>query len=481
MDPMTATWNKSWSDWAAARRCRPSPLARSIPVTAFAAAFAGTLFLAQVQNAKPFYYDSGGYWSLGGTFISHGNFSLTNFDSPLRGYILPLVDHGLHGLAVALSWRDSTSAKLFNVFLFAFIGTVLVPELAKTTWPTQRWNAQRRLLLVALLLIFWSGYLNFPLSDFPALTMTLIAILAVSRPLAARWMLLAGIAAGVAIDMRPSYLLLIPTIFGLAAWGWYEQRGDKGCSPMRVILYLGLTAVGFVAVSLPQSLSAHRHFGTYSFVPGSAANLEATQLTEGVMLQLYGTYVGPGYKPEMDYIDDAGARLLATQPSREIKGAPQYLGLVLDHPLTFVVLFVRHTINGLDVRYSTPYVEHLRTDWWLRAGGFFVIFTALLRVLWPATRRGLGRALWRYPVALLACSSPAVSSAVETRYMLPVFILGYTVMLASGWPSPVVAGKVTSGGQRRLAGVILLACLVLTIVTWLVTGATTHALHMRSL
>lgn len=447
-----------------------------MPVMAFAAAIAGALVVALAQGPKHFYYDSGGYWTLGGTFVSHGHFSLTNFDSPLRGYILPLIDHGLHELAVGLQWSDSALAKLFNALLFSLIGAVLVPGLAEATWPERRWGVQRRLLLTALLLVFWSGYLNFPLSDFPAFTMALVAILAASRPYAARWMLLMGIAAGIALDMRPAYLLLVPIVFLLAAWNWFEHHREHGHSALRGASGLGLALVGFALVSLPQSLSAHRHFGTYSFIPGSAANLETRQLTEGMMLQLYGTFVGPGHGPRMDYTDDSGAHLLSEQPNQLIKGAGQYLGLVVEHPLTFAGLFGRHLINGLDVRYSTPYTERLRTDWWLRIGGFLLVFAALVRLLWPTARRSLGLALWRYLLALPACCLSSMPSAVETRYLLPVFIVSYTIVLAPGWPSSIAAdGSVVD--RYRLVGAIVLAYLLFTLVVWHVTSSATHDLH----
>jgi hypothetical protein len=464
---------------ASRRPLRPFRHRPAAQITAFAVALAGALAVALAQGPKHFYYDSGGYWALGETFFSHGHFSLTNFDSPLRGYMLPLIDHGLHRLAVGVGWRGSTSVKLFNASLFALIGAVLVPLLATAIWPAQRWNAPRRLLVVALLLVFWSGYLDYPLSDFPALAMALVAILAATRPFAARWTLLAGVATAAAIDMRPSYLLLAPIVFGLEAWRWLERRRDPGCSATRAALCLGLGFAGFAVVSLPQSLSAHRHFGTYSFIPGSPRNLEATQLTEGMALQLYDTFVGPGSRPQMDYVDESGARLLSEQPKREVKGMGQYLGLVVAHPLTFAGLFARHAINGLDVRYSTPYVGRLRENWWLRIGGFLLVLLAALRVLWPTARRNLGTASWRYFGALPICCATALPAAVETRYLLPAFALSYMVVLAPGWRSTIAAAR-TSANRHLLVGATVSACFLFTLVVWHVTSGATHSLRFAA-
>jgi hypothetical protein len=414
---------------------------------------------------------------LGDTFTHHGHFSLANFDSPRRGYLLPLIYHGLHGLARGLDWRDSSLAELSNALLLALIGTVLAPMLAEVAWPQRRWGVLRRLALIALLLVFWSGYLNFPLSDFPALTMALIALLAVARPYAAKWMLVAGFATGATIDMRPSYLILAPFVVALAAWKLRERR-DGEQRILRGALGLGLAIVSFALVSLPQSLASHRHFGTYSFLPGVPEKLEDIQFAEGMKLELYGTYVGPTYEPEMFYVDDTGLALMREQPNRKISSTQQYLGLVFDHPLTFAGIFARHLVNGLDVRYSTPYADHLGTDWWLRMAGFLLTFAALLRVLWPRARRSLGPALWRYPLALLISCATVVPSAVETRYLLPAFIFSYMIVLAPGWPSPVAEGETALRRYRPLA-VMLMADLLFAAIVWHVTNGASKNLLMH--
>ncbi len=455
----------------------------SAPVIAASIAFLAALFVALLQGVKPFYYDSGGYWSLGGSFVRHGHFSLLNFSNYLRGYLLPLINRGLRALAVAFGWRNSTSVKLFNALLFALIGAVLVPRFAEVAWPKQRWTVRRRLALTTVLIIFWSGYLNFPLSDFPALAMVLVAILAASHPYSARSMLVAGAATAAAIDMRPAYELLAPVVLVLVVWGCVQRRDRESHAMLRRALYLGLLLASFVAISLPQSLSAHRFHDTWSFIPGAAGHLENMQLTDGLILQLYGTYVGPGQTPAMLYKDKAGIRLLRAEKEipgysagkeLTIGGAKEYLELMINHPLGIGGVFARHLINGLDERYSTPYAEHLRTDWWLRLGGFLLVFLGLLRILWPKARRSLGPARWRYPVAIVICSATSLPAAVETRYLLPIFILSYVLVLAPSWPNPIA--KDALGVRRyRTVATITVAYIAFMAVVWHVTsGASSH-------
>jgi hypothetical protein len=356
---------------------------------------------------------------------------------------------------------------------------VLAPKLAEIAWPAHRWGALRRLALMALLLIYWRGFLSYPLSDFPALAMALLALIAIARPDAPGWMLLAGIAGGLALDIRASYLLLEPMLAILVMWTWLGQRGRPHSSVGRRALCASLLVLGFAVVSLPQSLASHRHGYTWSFVPGATISLASEYLTPGMPTQFYATYVGPDEPaPQMFYGDRAGQRLLATLKGDQVASIGQYLGLIASHPLAMGALLARHAINGLDSRFSTPYVEHLEgsSRRWLRAAGFLLVFLALVRMLWPAARRRMAPARWRYPVALALCSVTSVPAPIEARYMLPVYMFAYLTALAPGWPSPVGAAR--EGLRRyRTPAIIAGALIVFTAVVVHVTGATGSQLH----
>lgn len=406
-------------------------------LTAFAIAFAGTLLVALSQGEKPFYFDSYTYWILADSFSQHGGFSLLSFDNPLRGYLLPLINLPLRELADALGWRHSTLVKLFNSAIFAAIGTVLAPKLAEVTWPQRRWGLLPRLGLAALLVLLWRGYLNFPLSDFPAVAAVLLALVAVARTTSPGWMLVAGAAAAAAINMRPAYLLLLAAIALLVAWSLWTARGEERPDWGRRALCIGLLLLGFVVVSLPQSLSAHRYHDTWSFVPGARAGLTTLQFTEGTRMQRYDTYVGGDLPPRMIFDDRTGTRILMEEGG-VIVDAGQYLGVIADHPVEMAGLFGRHVINGLDLRYNTPYVERPDTgqNRWMRILGFLFVFVALARIAVPATRRALGPARWRYPAALVLCGATSLASAVEARFLLPTYLLSYVLVLTPGWPDP---------------------------------------------
>jgi len=437
------------------------------------------LVIALAQGSKPFYYDSGGYWQLGSRFVRDGDFSLLNFDSPLRGYLLPLVDHGLQGIAVAVGWSSSTSARTFNALVLAAICGVLGPAVAELAWSGRRWGPGRRLALAAVFVVFWREYLSYPLSDFSALAFVLLAIVAAARPLTPTSMLLAGVATAAAIDARPAYATLLVLVPALIAWNLLVERRPRGRGALaRAGGCLALLCIGFTVVSLPQALLTHRHFKSWSFIPGSVAHLESLQLSEGLRLQRYETFVGIGHGPQMNYLDPSGTKLLDRRPGAQVAGLGQYASLAAANPVTLGGVLVRHVVNGLDQRYSTPYVEHLDTGGqrWMRALGFLLVFLALLRLAWPAARRRLGRSRWRYPVALLLCCVTSVPSAMETRFLLPVYLLAYLLVLAAGWPSPLVAG--VAGWRRyRTVAAIAVACVPFALVCWAVTSAASSHLH----
>lgn len=464
----------------AARAAREAPA-----LTAFLIAACAALLLAVAQGEKFFYYDSGEYWNLSLTFAENGHFSLFDFENNgLRGYSLPLLYWALRNTAEVVTDSQWHVVWAFNAVAFALIGAVLAPKLASIAWPEASWTVSRRLALTALILVFWGGYLSFPLSDFPALAAALLALIAVSRIDSPAWLLVAGLAAGLALNMRPAYLLLAPLLVGLLAWGWLERRG-AGASYGRMALCFATLFAGLATVAVPQSISQHERFGDYSPVPGSSG-LTGFQYAVGLRLQAYGTYVSG--LPQMEYLDPHTEEIVAGLENGSVGGTGGYLGIVADHPLTMAGVFLRHVVNGLDQRYTTPYVEVLEADrggvasaWHLalRIAGFLLVFLALLRAVLPAGRRSLGPARWRYPLALLAVSASAIPSAVETRFLLPAFVLSALIVLAPGWRSALSALR-GAPSRRRTVGLVLGAGIVYTAIVWAIVSAATDNLRLTA-
>jgi hypothetical protein len=451
-------------------------LAKRPAVTAFAVAFAVALGVGLIQGEKPLYYDSGMYWLLSESFTSTGHFSLLNFGDPVRGYSVPFIYFLLRTLGGVVTDTPWLLVVTFNAALFALIGAVLAPRLGEIAWPRMRWSLARRLTLFGLILVFWRGYLSYPLSDFPALATALLAIVAVSSSTSLRWMPIAGASAALAFQIRPAYILLLPVLIALILWDWRTDSGEASWRRRALCLALFLAAASLV--TLPQSLVEHHRIGSYSPIPGGS-ELASLQYTEGLQLQRYDTFVGgEPNQASMRYVDPHTKGIIDGLEDGTVKSTGQYAEIVIQHPVTMLGVFVRHVVNGLDQRYSTPYVERLQTssDRIWRFIGFLIVFLALLRVIWPAARRALGPARWRSPVPLLLTTATSIASALDARFLLPVFVLCATLTLTPGWVKPTGRGE----GLRRYRDFALIAvagAAFYAIVLLIVSGAT-HDLRM---
>ena len=310
--------------------------------------------------------------------------------------------------------------------------------------------------------------------------MGLLALVAIARSDQPGWMLLAGMAAAASVNLRPAYLPFVLMLVAIVALNWFDQRGAPHASATRRALCTSLLVVGFVLVSLPQSLSAHRFFNTWSPIPGAGNHLAEGVLALGMTAQRWDSYEPPRGAPNaIIYPYDSGQRLLEEQPEQKIKSLRQYVGLVVSHPTIMVPLLIRHIINGLDIRYSTIYVENRASGGhiWLRVAGFVLVLLALVRLLWPAARRSLGRIRWRYPVALSLCCATSVTSVMEPRYMLPIEVLIYILVLSPGWPNPI--GPPEAGSRRfRTSATLALAGVAFAAVIWhMVSAISSHLAH----
>jgi hypothetical protein len=463
---------------AALRAARDSPA-----LTAFVIGTLAAFLVALDGGTKPFYFDSGGYWSLSESFTGSGHFSFYDFQDPLRGYSWPLILWALRNVSEVFISNQSLMVRGFNAVLFALVGTVLAPRLATIAWPQVSWNITRRLALTAVLLVYWSGYLSFPLSDFPALAAALLALVAISRSDSPLWLLVAGFAGALALNIRPAYVLLPPLLAILLIWSWIEGRRTQPISVGRRVLCVVALLAGLAIVSAPQSLSQHHRYGDFDPIPGST-DLKRIQYTIGLKLQRYETYLNE--KPHMEYVDDHNDEVVASLETGSVESTGEYLGLVVDYPVTMAGVFLRHVVNGFDQRYTTPFVETIESDrsgpnaaWHLllRIGGFLMVFLALLRVVWPAGRRSLGPGRWRYPAALVVFACSSIPSAIETRFLLPGFLLAAMLVVAPGWRK-AFDETWASPARNRTVALVLSAGVAYAVVVWAIVSAATDSLRI---
>jgi hypothetical protein len=411
-----------------------------------------------------FYHDSDLYWKLGRTFRHDGHFSLVSYDNTLRGYSLPLFNHGLQAVASAVGISGVTIVELTGALLAATLGVVVLPRLARQLFSEAAIGWWRVLALNGLVFLFWRDHFNFPLTDFPALLVASIGLLGLLRASIPGY-LVAGLGFGLAANMRPAYIPAAVAVLCIAAVAPPRSRKlrERGAAAVLVL-------AGAIVASLPQMAINNHQRGTWSPAVPDGRKVAMLQLTSGLISQRYETYVGPRdrYPQARVFYFDPLARPVLEQEGVPITSYGQYLGLVLHNPVPMAGSYGLHVFNGFDVWYPTPYVRDLRDRRVLLSLlQYSLVFAAIARLVLPETRRRLGRISWAGVAVLIATTVTALPGVVEPRFFLPVDML--VCMLACFGPSTRGAAFWrTAGGRMRLAVcylAFLALCLTLSAAT----------------
>jgi len=393
---------------------------RTDSAIAFAIVAVVYLIYLPLSGFHVFYYDSLGYWELSKLFGSPGHFSLFDFHSDIRGYTWPLFLRGAYELLHAFGFGATGTVKVTNALIFAALGTLLLPRLARMMFSAAQITIPRILVLNALLFLCWRDYGNFPLTDFPGLAAYCLALLLVFSE-RWYWRLVAGLAAGFALNARPAYLFAVIGLAVYAAWRiWRTEPARRGHEASLAALVLA----GVVLVAIPQSVINHRQGRGASIFSAEASSTGVMQRDLGMRAQKYETQVNPkNGQPQVWFIDPATVRVLLDE--KRVVAPPSfsgYLGMVGRHPLTMAGAYLRRTFNGLDVQYVSPYVRDVHDDRSvLRMLILYCVLVAagMLLIAGPL-RRLMGRVNWVLLGLMALPCVTGVPSEVETRYFLPV-------------------------------------------------------------
>ncbi|MET0343478.1 MAG: hypothetical protein ABW252_20875 [Polyangiales bacterium] len=394
----------------------------------------GCLLYAALTRPHDLPYDAGQYWSLGAMFDAVGGaeFSLYNFPANHRGYVFPLICYAIQRVGAVVLGAKAILA-VFNAACMALLHVVLAPAL----WKQMTGVAPRssRVWLAAVIgCVVWRGYVVYPLSDLPALTMFVASLVCLHRQRVASrtharvsWAAAVGGLSGLVVLVRPAYLLAACAVVILAA-----VVGRGIAMKARLSCTAGVLVALLVAVG-PQMALNHHHAGSWSPLPRSEAvfgggGLYLKQLNWGLTLQRYESDVTPGRRRnDIRFIDPVGTRLLAESGVGELTSFTEYARFALRHPLDVLAIYLRHAFNGCDLWYATPYVANPR-----RLHGGTMLLNLLVwtlaclhgrcRLSWPGVRRSLPHSLLLLmPVAMV------IPVAVETRFFWPAHLLAASI------------------------------------------------------
>jgi len=377
----------------------------------------------------PFVHDAMNYWSARYSFIDDGQFSLLHYNSPLRGYLFPL-------LLFLVQWQ----ADVFGVdaqLLFLTYSALFVAVLAFYLLPwffcvVFEWKTPviARLLFSGLLFFFWRGHFLYPLTDFPSLAFLLLGVGILvwvgKGAVTPTWIALAGFAIGAAVNIRPVYQssLVVLVVLFFCLWRRLGKRG--------VLLSVAFFFLGVGMVFYPQLLINRLHFMTNSPLVLSTyiedESIYEIQLFWGLKTQKYETSIGDDYPFASVVYRDPLAEKLPQRFLRD-KTIQGYINIIRSYPLEIAVSYFRHFFNGLDIFFSTPYVKKIFADHFLLSlANYLVWFLALYSVI-AHHSEGTTCLSFGAVLSMLAPVVLAIPIVVEVRFFLPMYLLAYGVVI----------------------------------------------------
>lgn len=428
------------------------------------------IFLTHLLTSRyhDFYYDSSGYWFLANTFDQKGasRFSFYNFNSALRGYLLPLL-HYPAAVIVREFFPSSVSeaAKIMGALWAGAVFGVAGPALWEKVSGRAVGNL-RRLLFVSVGFVLWRDYFNFPLSDFPSVLALLLALLVAYRSQNYWSALATGAFVAAAVYIRPLSLLAVPFVLVLLLLGPGRENITAGIklSWLKQAARLGLFSLTFLLVGMPQYLINVNNYQTSNllilglgdgdFRVNEVDNVYLFKLNEGLDKQRYETNVGTDYPiPQAIFLDLAGRALLERNSNPLFDSYYKYLVFVIGHPADMAAVYTRHFFNGLDVLYPGPYVSKIYgSTLSLSLVNYSVLFAAFLVILLRVQLLHIRH--WLIVGALFITCFASMPLMIETRYFLPLNLLLYAVA-CFGWPTEWRWTKVP---KKHVISVVLAYC-----------------------
>ncbi|MEO7639961.1 MAG: hypothetical protein ABIU07_00960, partial [Ramlibacter sp.] len=406
-------------------------LERHQALFACAISVAIVLQLQLTYRVEGFPHDSAEYWYLAvmdkmQTIRGHRGYFFSLLLMPVRYLCDASADpHTVYRVVVAVFYGCVLPLLIPAFFVRAFGGKVTL---------------LRRLIPVALIAQLFPGQLLYPLSDLPALLMTLgsfvLIFKATQEPAGRRKFILLMVGAGVLIsgayNTRTIYLF---TMLGLIGLLLLAPSFRSSAHTRRIAL--SAFVAGLLVVALPQGLLnqlTHGKFRLEVISQVNAKNLFISQLVWGITVQRYETSIDPAAPaPTVFYLDPVGQRIFdRISGERDLFTPRGYASAVARYPVEFLGLYTRHFINGLDVRDGQGYTIKA-SPYRNRTAVFNFLVLVLASCVAFALRQKQARLPdypappnWRLSLALLLLPVAAIlPGAIETRFFLPLHLLAY--------------------------------------------------------
>lgn len=417
------------------RRQRESTVDRARGIAAIAMVLA-TIF----QSPKAFLYDASVYWA-SSVDVASGVDPYDDGLLRLRGawtavlYVPAAVVERLSGAN-----SSGFAVLLENALIIACLGAVLIPQLVRV------WRPVTPPIVYASAAATWlvlARFAPYPLSDVVAAAFFLGAVVLLTYRSDVT-LAVAGLLAGIGLNVRPAYLL--PAIAIAGAVAVYRRRNG--------LWFL----VGAAAALVPQTITNVDHGASWTPWPPGTSGLTALQSAYAAFVVRYDTAAyGPATAPQLFFCNPRAARDLG---AGSMPGSPSELvSFYAHHPLDAALLISEKVGASLHWPISVPYYSPAGI-----ANPLFALLvtaiavagaSALAVLLWigrPTLPQVAIVVLWVGSLATIATSTP------ETRFALPLVVLGIVGCAA------MLAGNRQSWGVGRGAWTLPIAVVATVLV-----------------
>lgn len=370
-------------------------------------------------------WDSGYYWSVADSVWDGWKLLVLNYPETFRGYFFPLVVsvfkklfHGVWGWRILSTLMSAGEFALILPYLFDNDLSTLEKKL-------------RPVLSYGVFLFMWGYFLQFPLSDFPAMLFCSggIALLKSVEHKKSRFFVLIGsLFAGVlfyaSYNTRSVYLYAI-ILFLLFYIGRLRRK---------ILCNLIAILVGVILLAIPQSMINHQYVDSYSprvyseQMNGYASNLQMQQIYWGIEMPRFEGYIDPELTGGCYYFDPTGKFLLGLEGyTPGDSGWKGFIKLWVRYPLDMTGIYVKHFISAMtpgDIQ--QVYVTRMHRD----KG----VISCVSILMWIITGIMLADSIQNKRIdkkkmgAIVPLCVPALMQAmgaVEIRFFLPVYVLMY--------------------------------------------------------
>ena len=331
-----------------------------------------------LKNVTQFYWDSVEYWNMTPQFIVNGRFVFNPQNYNYRGYMYPLflgLMNGFGRFNIHVYWIVSS-------LFYSFMINGILPCAYERVF-NDSVGIVKRMAVLAMLMLFWPGLFEYPLTDLPAVLLSIFAlyILYESRYVEKAWLrfvlsFVSGLLCYTTLNFRATYKGVIFIAAGMIIV--YYRKSWKTLVPSLVFF-----AMGVMVVALPQIYANYINYGVYSFdnpLSLFTPNRMSYLLFEGAVWNRMEGYVGadPTMSAAFTGVDPVIKRIFEQEGillnELDPPGLNVFIGVVLKYPLEFAMTYLSHLIECFDVRYGNIYSTEYKGRYFIQSLSILIYY-----------------------------------------------------------------------------------------------------------